>query len=187
MGALNLIAFRTRFWLHFGSTLAPFWASWALRGRFIGVKKSPQRVSPCQVASWKGFGRHLGAILEALEGILVALGGQNRSHYGVSTRLHLKNRSHYGVLAIFECQKVPKCARERDSACGIALKRERECDSDPSKGVKIGNPFSSPRTRNNFVPPSLQASKPPVASAGFAKRKQLVNPSRIIKISEWAS
>ena len=70
------------FWLHFGSTLAPFWASWALRGRFIGVKKSPQRVSPCQVASWKGFGRHLGAILEALEGILVALGGQNRSHYG---------------------------------------------------------------------------------------------------------
>ena len=41
---------------------------------------------------------------------------------------------------MFACQKVPNRARERDSAGGIALKRERECDSDLLKRLKIQNP-----------------------------------------------
>ena len=65
------------------------------------------------------FGSDFGVIL-----------GQNRTHARVLAQFHLQNRAHARVSAIFQRQKVPKRARERISASGIALKRARECDSD---------------------------------------------------------
>ncbi len=60
------------------------------------------------------FGTDFGVIL-----------GQNRTRARVLAQFHLQNRARARVSAIFQRQKVPKRARERISASGIALKRAR--------------------------------------------------------------
>jgi len=133
----------------FGSILEAIWASIRVLERLLGPSRG------CLVRSLAHFGAvqgHLGGSgghLGAPRGHLGAprgppghplaldfqfsafFRGQNRTHARVLARFHLQNRAHARVLAIFERQKVPKRARECDSAGGIALKRERECDSDP--------------------------------------------------------